>query len=63
MDCGEADPIVLEFDHVPERGKKVKKISTFQALTHAAAEIKQCDVVCANCHARREYKRRYALKP
>ena len=36
-DCGEADPVVLEFDHL--RDKRF--------------EVAKCDVVCANCHKRR----------
>ncbi len=52
VDCGETNPIVLEFDHV--RGKKKEAISimlssmvTFDRLQ---AEIDKCDVRCANCH-------------
>jgi hypothetical protein len=54
-DCGEADPVVLEFDHV--RGEKRADIS--RLVRHAAAaatldaEIAKCDVVCMNCHRRR----------
>lgn len=55
VDCGEADVLVLEFDH--KRGKKefaiavgiVKKYS----IGRLAAEIDKCDVRCANCHRRR----------
>lgn len=55
IDCGEDDPIVLEFDHV--RGEKTAGVSQ---LVHACrsikvidAEIAKCDVVCSNCHRRR----------
>lgn len=61
VDCGETDPIVLEFDHV--RGEKLKKVSTFQSRRSAWAEIQKCDVVCANDHARREWERRHGLRP
>ena len=54
VDCGEADPIVLEFDHQRD------KVSGIAQLLHAhvkwgviAAEIKKCEVRCANCHRRR----------
>ena len=59
VDCGEGDPIVLEFDHT--RGKKVTTISTM--IRHAYGweaiqqEIQKCDVRCANCHRRRTYER------
>ena len=60
-DCGEADPEVLEFDHVPERGKKVTSPTNHKllagALENLMAEIAKCDVVCANCHTRRTRRR------
>jgi len=55
VDCGEADPVVLDFDHV--RGKKHLSVSTMiiQGFSweRVAAEIAKCDVRCANCHRRR----------
>jgi hypothetical protein len=61
-DCGETDPVVLEFDHLRD-----KKFCIGQALhtrTWAAivAEIQKCEVVCANCHRRRTARRRGALR-
>lgn len=54
-DCGETDPVVLEFDHV--RGVKAANISRMVSdlvgLGRIEAEIEKCDVVCANCHRRR----------
>ncbi|ACH62177.1 hypothetical protein MYRNA_210 [Mycobacterium phage Myrna] len=54
VDCGETDPIVLEFDHV--RGEKVRAISSMLgnggSLDRLKEEIAKCDVRCANCHAR-----------
>jgi len=64
VDCGQSDPVVLEFDH-PE-GDKEFNISyellnrPWQEIT---AEIRKCDVVCVNCHrirtARKGGFRRY----
>jgi hypothetical protein len=54
VDCGEADPVVLEFDHV--RGEKVADVSQLMRRRNVGrllAEIAKCDVVCANCHRRR----------
>ena len=55
IDCGETDPIVLEFDHT--RGKKVDAVSNIVkrgfALTKIDIEIAKCDVRCANCHRRK----------
>jgi hypothetical protein len=54
-DCGEADLVVLQFDHC--RGKKINNISAMvrrgAKLATIKNEISKCDVVCANCHTRR----------
>ena len=54
IDCGETDPIVLEFDHA--RGKKIASISHMIAQTYSEEnimrEIEKCDVRCSNCHKR-----------
>jgi len=60
VDCGEPDPIVLDFDHV--RGVKkadVKRMTTGShvSLSQIMTEIAKCDVRCANCHRRVTAKR------
>lgn len=42
----------FEFDHVPERGKKFKRVSAMTAysIERIDAEIKKCDLVCFDCH-------------
>lgn len=50
VDCGESDPIVLEFDHV--LGKD-KTINTGLSITAIEKELEKCEVRCANCHTRR----------
>lgn len=61
VDCGEVDPIVLEFDHLPEFEKRfeIGRAVTGSTRSWAAilAEIAKCDVVCANCHRRRGSRR------
>ncbi len=56
VDCGEADPIVLDFDHV-DRGNKRQVVSWLARSgypwTTVMAEISKCQVRCANCHRRR----------
>jgi transposase-like protein len=53
-DCGESDPIVLEFDHVGEKTANIADLVSDAASTKAVdAEIARCEVVCANCHRRR----------
>jgi|HubBroStandDraft_4_1064222.scaffolds.fasta_scaffold153816_2 hypothetical protein len=55
VDCGNAAPRVLEFDHV--RGKKEMHISSLVqrgcAWGRIVGEIAKCEVRCANCHRRR----------
>lgn len=57
IDCGEKDPIVLEYDH---KGHKLKNvcniIATGYSLDNLKKEIAKCEVVCANCHRRRTSK-------
>jgi hypothetical protein len=59
VDCGEKDPVVLEFDH---RGNKRAQIVDLMrrraSWTDVLAEIQQCEVRCANCHRRRTAKAR-----
>lgn len=55
-DCGEGDPVVLEFDHV--RGEKSSAITNMvrggaYRWDTIATEISKCVVRCANCHRRR----------
>ena len=58
VDCGESDIVVLQFDHV--RGKKIDSVCALvgrkRPLVKILAEIKKCDVRCANCHVRRTAK-------
>lgn len=52
VDCGETNPVVLEFDHV--RGKKKAIVSRLIAygygLDTIKKEIAKCEVRCSNCH-------------
>jgi hypothetical protein len=56
VDCGVADPLLLDFDHVDPATKRktihklVRQAYSWQAVE---AEIEKCRVRCANCHRRR----------
>jgi hypothetical protein len=55
VDCGETDPLVLDFDHV-DRTTKSREVSWFirrRDLVGLAAEIAKCEVRCANDHRRK----------
>lgn len=57
IDCGETDPIVLEFDH---HSNKVMEIADMIrdgfGIPKLEIEIAKCDVRCANCHRRKTAK-------
>lgn len=52
IDCGERDPIVLEFDHRDPSNKtnEVTSLIRSSSWKKILDEIKKCDVVCTNCH-------------
>lgn len=58
VDCGEKDPVVLQFDHV--RGEKMFEIARGlnrnYPWSRVFEEIQKCDVRCANCHVRKTAK-------
>jgi hypothetical protein len=58
VDCGESDPIVLEFDHV--LGQKQGNMSTMvhgdTNWSKIATEIAKCEIRCANCHRQRTFR-------
>ena len=58
IDCGEKDPIVLEFDH-KDPDSKTRNVSRFLSghfsWDSVMSEISKCEVRCANCHRRKTY--------
>ncbi len=62
MDCGYKEHSeALEFDHVS--GKKsfaVSRATTDVSLDKVYLEIAKCEVVCANCHRLRTWRRRHS---
>ncbi len=58
VDCHEMDISVLEFDHLHSKILNISTlVSNIAALSTIQAEVAKCEVVCANCHRRRTYKR------
>ena len=64
VDCGEDNPIILEFDHV--RGEKKSNVSDMgnqsYSIESVQKEIDKCEVRCANCHRIVTYERRKKAK-
>lgn len=63
VDCGECDPVVLEFDHrdPTQKTANVARLVTQhgpleKVLQQIKDEISKCDVRCANCHRRKTAK-------
>lgn len=54
VDCGEPDPVVLDFDHQRDKIANVSlMVLKKRPWPVILAEIAKCEVVCANCHRRR----------
>jgi hypothetical protein len=55
IDCGEVDPVLLDFDHrdPSSKRKEVRRLASTKPWPQVLAEIQKCDVRCANCHRRR----------
>jgi hypothetical protein len=56
VDCGESDPVVLEFDHVRGQKKFTVGSAVSFSLSVLMVEIEKCEIRCANCHRRRHAK-------
>lgn len=59
VDCGEKDPIVLEFDHIDPKTKTASVANMIRHLRNVdkvLEEINKCEIRCANCHKRRTAK-------
>ncbi len=57
VDCGETDPIYLEFDHV--RGEKQMNISSMVpscSWRRIQEEIVKCEIRCVKCHRLKTFR-------
>lgn len=61
-DCGERDPVVLEFDHLADKAFDIGSALPYRNWESILEEIAKCEVVCRNCHRRRESRRMGALR-
>jgi hypothetical protein len=63
-DCGETDPMILEFHHLDRATKSFDVGGALDRRNWPAVleEMKKCEVVCANCHKRRHYRLRGTIR-
>ena len=58
VDCGEGDPVVLDFDHKNPKTKfksVARMLSGHYSWEKISVEIEKCEIRCANCHRRRSH--------
>ena len=62
VDCGETDPVVLEFDHLRDKEFEISRMFVYRSWAALLSEMEKCEVVCANCHRRRTGARAGAMR-
>ena len=55
IDCGESDPIVLDFDHQLDKKFCISRYRG-HGIKALEGEIAKCVVRCSNCHRRKTAK-------
>lgn len=59
VDCGESDPIVLDFDHLRDKEAIIAHLVVSGcSIERIQKEIDKCEIRCANCHRRITHLRR-----
>lgn len=54
VDCGESDPIVLDFDHLHNKDRSISEaVKRGWSIERLQREIDKCQIRCANCHRRK----------
>ena len=65
VDCGnQYHPSAMQFDHITgEKNFDISKaVRGFKAVASVITEIDKCEIVCANCHSVRTWKRKKGTK-
>lgn len=56
VDCGESDPVVLDFDHVGKKKANIAVMMVHCSWPSILKEMSQCEIRCANCHRKKTAK-------
>lgn len=57
-DCGQVfPPYAMDFDHLGDKAELVSTLVYSSGTERLLAEVGKCEVVCANCHRMRTYRR------
>ena len=60
VDCGQRfHYAAMEFDHLGDKSFNIGSIGPTASRSRLLAEIEKCEIVCANCHAMRTFRRRF----
>lgn len=64
VDCKEADPILLEFDHINDDKEFNISVAIFKGWStkRLLAEMEKCEVRCCNCHRKKTFERRIIVE-
>ena len=58
VDCGESNPVVLDFDHIRDKKFGISAMCmNGNSWERISEEIEKCEVVCSNCHRVRTFDR------
>ncbi len=58
VDCGETNPVVLDFDHIRDKKFLVSVGLNWRRTEDLIDEISKCEIRCANCHRIKTAKER-----
>lgn len=57
VECGEDDPLVLEFDHLADKRADISTLVRSTApWDQVLRELRKCQVLCSNCHKRKTHE-------
>lgn len=57
VECGQDNPVVLEFDHLEDKSKSISLlVGQGYSIKTIKKEIAKCQVLCANCHRKKTAK-------